>query len=432
MILIYLIVNTVSIGLPLITPLVPQYNNVDQIDDSTFELKPHTSFGNCSCDISKECTPYCCCDPDCLGVSFPYCIDSESKPFELTMCSDKEKGGGGKVIEWFLRTSLCIQRNNNPSPGDFYDLDLDVSVDSPTESNPSSLRDIFTEEGSNSYPNSRQALSVFQELGVLIPRRSSNGQCVLKPMLYLESIDEICSSTNDTSLIKTIELKNLSICNGNETCIVNMVRNYVTSNDNVQIIVKWGSRPQNMSPTGYHFGEPILDINGKPILLGDRCANNTWKDFELFFGKQTDILCEIKDTDEEIYREGYDEQRRENITYLNFSDTTILFPYTNYSISPYVNNIPGNNGIIREEIPDIVIVREGQRLMITQSLSIIYKSIGTKENPQRIISDFKINYFTSNARYTTLRMVARFYEQPNELTIFDDPSMADIYQWLPF
>ena len=431
MILIYLIANTISIGLPLITPLVPQYNVDAQIDDSTFELKPHTSFGNCSCDISKECTPYCCCDPDCSGVSFPYCIDSENTPFELTMCSDKEKEGGGKVIEWFLRTSLCIQRNNNPSPGDFYDLDLDISQESPTESYPSSLRNIFTGDDSNSYPNSRQALSVFQKLRVDIPRRSSNGQCVNKSMLYLESIDETCSSGNGTEV--TIELKNLSTCNGNESCIVNMVQNTVTSYDNVRIIVKWGSRPQSMSPTGYHFGEPILDINGNPIYLGDKCETDDWKNFELVFGKQTDILCKIQGTEDEIFQKGYDEQQRQNITYLNFTNTTILFPYTNYSISPYVNNIPDNNGTIREEIPDIVIVREGKHLMITQSLSIIYKSIGPKENPQRIISDFKINYFTSDAPNTTLiRMVARFYEQPNELTIFDDPSMADIYQWLPF
>lgn len=424
--------NIISLGLPSVKPLVIERNDTVQVENSTFDLTPHTNFGNCSCDISRNCDPYCCCDPDCSGVSFPYCLDSPSMSSKLRLCSSQENEGGGKVIEWFLRTSLCIQRDNNPSPGSFYDLDFnDFSQNDgeDIESNPSSLNNIFTLDSTNNNDDGVHPFSVVE--GVRIPRLSSNGSCQLKPMLYLESVDEYCSSPEKNTSLQNYTFDNLSYCNGNFSCIRQNTQIDSESFSNVHIVVKWGQKPQSMSPTGYHFGETITDRNGKDIKLGKICTTQNWNNFSIEFGKQTDILCDIKERDDVFQTCGNEE---ENYTCLNFSNTSIIFLHTNYSTSPFSNNIENNYGEIRQEIPDVLNLGEEEypHLMITQSLSIIYKSIGPIENPQHIISDFKVNYFTAKSIHNLLRMVVRFYEQPNELNIFDNPDMSDVYQWLPF
>lgn len=429
-----LFAKTNSLGLRNIKPLNPQYRDVVQVSGSTFDLKPHTNFGNCSCDVSSNCDPYCCCDPDCAGVSFPYCLDSESTPFALRMCSDHANEGGGKVIEWFLRTSLCIQKNNNPSPGDFYDINIDFNEDDPVESNPSSLQNVFLEDSSSS-SSSNVITRPFQEVDeILIPRRKSDGSCEPKNLVYLESVDEFCGLYNKNE--RLLNFTSFGSCNNNVTCIKNWVyKEFPNPNPNpleyLHIIVKWGERSQNMSPTGYHFGEVITNETGGDLLFGERCISDNWKNFKINFGMQTDIHCMITEDDGYIFINGTDD-RGNNVTYLNFSDTTILYDNKYYSISPFVNGLEDNVGTIRQETPDPIIIPENETVIITQSFTIIYKSIGPKENPQHIISDFKVDYFTSKATNLSLRMIVRYYEQPNELNIFDEPSMSDVYQWLPF
>lgn len=423
-----LLPNTISLGLTRIKAPNIRFDNVTQTEGSTFELTPHTNFGNCSCDVTNQCDPYCCCDPDCSGVLFPYCLETASFQHNLRYCSDSENEGGGKVIEWFLRTSLCIQRDNNPSPGDFYDLDINFDdsniddLDGQIQNNPSSLRNIFSisEDPTRRYWNPLSPIKITDSENLKIRRRSKNGECEERDLLYLESINEDCYPRDQNNC--SIFLRP-SECEQNATCIQNMInQNTVNCNRSypIHIDVKWGEVVEHPPPSGYKLGEAIQDGNGNDIKVGAHCITDDWKLFPIEFGKQADILCELEPF-------NYTE---ENATEFDFRNSTITFWPSNYSISPHVNNIPNNVGTIQEEYPEPMIAKS--ELYIVESFTIIYKTIGLKENPQRIISDFKVRYHAFSSHNATLRMIIHFFEQPNELNMFDIPSESDLHQWLPF
>lgn len=58
------LIGVVRCGIPLEFKEVPSKGIIN--DDTTIDISPSNSFGNCLCDLTKGgCDSGCCCDPDC-------------------------------------------------------------------------------------------------------------------------------------------------------------------------------------------------------------------------------------------------------------------------------------------------------------------------------------------------------------------------------
>lgn len=346
---VFFLIHSFSLGLYNFIPSTPAAPPLE----SPQPLPPHTSFGDCKCDVSNKCDPYCCCDPDCEGASFDgYCLNqiedlTSIKP-SLRLCSDPEPAENGKLIDWFLRSSLCIYRSNNPSPGDFYTT--------------------------NGFVESQFEQTRFYQLFYQTEKPSSNQEP--------------------------------------------------------------GNKTSSPTPRGYDLFEKICYENNQPINFARLCNSAT--DFPLLFGASTSYECEVEP------------QCAVNGSF-NLSDFATHFP-TQYYASPFNNSIDGNVQNITSKYiqQDLNCTTEhANRTLdhIVQSIIVFYKSVGQKSSPQHIISDIQIRYQATltdiqfikleefNAepsRKPKLRIHVHFYEEPNNLNSFKEPSKSDLYNWLPF
>ena len=448
----FLIINSLSLGLPNFRPITINETSevVYDIQNTTFDLLPNTNFGSCMCDISSQCDPNCCCDPDCpANLVFDYCLPEvaaiDTNRLDSVFCNTSHMRTTGSFLEWFLRTSLCIYRVNNPSPGDFYDLTLtDTTVDLvPFESNPSTFYYTYS---TTSPVTSGNPTPYTEFVGAVIPRAGPDGFCVLQNVRYLESVNEICmlDPNNSTNITCGTDQYFSSIVNisAGDTLTAADFNTLITAQcaadpaeTSIQIQVRWGSETPltTTSPNGYRFGEQVTDADGIPITIGSACNSS----YTLLFGMNTDFECYVNSEPLDIIE-------------LNASDFT--FDGTNFSISPFYNNLADNVGNITQQYStEFVNLTSSTTDMLniyyfSQTYNIIYKSIGLKRYPQHIISAFNVvndvsvtdisykQMLTQDIEETQpiLKVSIRFYEEPNDDTLFSEVDKSHEQAWLPF
>ncbi|OHT04716.1 hypothetical protein TRFO_06132 [Tritrichomonas foetus] len=454
-------VSSLSLGIQtFIPPVVNESSGIvpDPLN-STFELLPNTDFGNCSCDVSGKCDIYCCCDPDCpTNTAFPFCLDeiTNLKNVEpaLRMCSDPDFGGKESLIDWFLRTSLCVYRKNDPSPGTFYLLNVnDVTIDELTAvDDQSSLRYIYTTtESTTTNTNNPLPFDDLTAGNIMIPRLSHDGTCVLQYIKYLEPVDEFCDISGISNQCSSTNhfyppeyIINATTCR-NATCIDTTSQCVATqptyTNNLIRVQVTWGQTPtENSPPHGYRFGQPVTDISGNIIHVSSNCQTDT--QIPLLFGNNIEYECDLT-TNFTVQPDDL----------LYFNQSGFVFPVNEFALSPISNNIADNNGTIVHFYPEplnmsSMLTGIAQVYYVTQTFDIIFKSIGLRSYPQHILTDFQIKYAISKTDVMStfdigenktdtpfvpkLRVYTRFFEAPNDQNIFNSKKNEKLEAWLPF
>ena len=463
------------------------FNFTAPLDETstTIQWSNYTSYGTCACDVSNACDENCCCDPDCQGqqVNFPFCLP-ETNPDEdnikyqwaQRMCSEPEDPERrGTLIDWFMRTMLCIYKDNNPVLGDFYHTsatfsglqpDSEVSVDQEM-----SFKNVF-EAAAQVW--SLQPGATFTTQKTML-RRGADGNCAAEPttLSYLESIDEVCTiQANDCQAILAAmtayqitpaascsdALQNWNVSVNVSTTpvtrdtpltvtVVDSTPGITTFPHTVRISINWAANTNadanTISKRGYSFGEAVQTSSGTfKVYAPDpdgKCDATSTRD--VLFGDNIEVPCLVS---------------------LLVNDSTgIQLPGD--EIQALVNGLPQASvmaapdqpGIVNEEV--VVSTVAGYDLPnwtsnepfiegIVQLYTFWYKQVGAKANPQKVIDQVQVQYVPVPVGYQTAEVLSnsyvnssklwtriRFFEVPNDVNmkIASDVNI-DAQSWLPF
>lgn len=478
--------------------------NTDDVDDNKIyyadqsQVGENKDLGNCPCDLTDQCDENCCCDPDCPSKEnlFATCLDetpglSESRRKALRKCSDPAITGDGTLLDWIQRTMLCVSRNNNPSPGKYYEIKSKFIEAQQIYENESSFANLFQEEKPQKLRPLIDSINLTKHTNIVETIQNNNITDELPnitdelrniTVLYLQSYstkypikfnnnsptdpskDENSESatedetSNDQTVISCI---NITIGNCNETCIEicnsdvlceccssNIDINKTSDNEiEGKINIKWETN-QNaiITPRGYLFGEPLLDEKNEPFRLSSGYACNQSTD--ILFGASVDYTCLTN-----------------NLTINETSYTEFLLENGILSLKGFISTklkqIPyGYSSSLGNDFIDIVMPTDFEinttawsgtnRTLsnIIRVIDIYYKTIGTTQNPQHILTNITVSYnysttivqrigagtnYLSTEYHLPLRTVVRYFVCPNNQNMFKEVSAnSKLQAWLPF
>lgn len=462
------------------------FNTTSPLDptSATINWSNYTSYGTCACDVSNACDENCCCDPDCQGqqVNFQFCLP-ETNPDEdnikyqwaQRMCSEPEDPERrGTLIDWFMRTMLCIYKDNNPVLGDFYHTsttfgglqDTDVGVDEEM-----SFKNVFdvAAQGWTLQPG-----ATFSSQTTMLRRDPATGMCTATPapLSYLESIDEVCTASADCSeILKAMSdngiaatgtdcagvLKNWNVSvNVSATPVTESTALTVTPLDTapgatqgqtVRISINWATNANadsnTISKRGYSFGEAVQTSTGTfQVYMPDSngaCAQGSTRD--VLFGDNIEIPCLVP----LLVNESM------GIELPGTEIRALVDGLTQTS----VRAAPDQPGIVNEDVPISTVQNYGLPNWVSdepfiegiiQLYTFWYKQVGAKANPQKVIDQVQVQYFPVPVGYQTAEVLSnsyvnsskfwtriRFFEVPNDVNmkIASDVNI-DAQSWLPF
>ena len=154
------------------------FTEINGINSSSISSITDNTLSLCSCAINPSiCTPNCCCDPNCpTNIKFDYCLPSKlSSKTSFSLCSDFDSNTVGSVSMWFMRTILCVYKDNNPVTKEEY-LKNTISMETNYNSFPYVLQNtpipyIYLEKepsGVNSISKNNRGYLFGQEIGTNI------------------------------------------------------------------------------------------------------------------------------------------------------------------------------------------------------------------------------------------------------------------------
>ncbi|KAL0221067.1 hypothetical protein RCL1_000921 [Eukaryota sp. TZLM3-RCL] len=166
---------------------------------STFQ--PNTELASCLCDLTSQCDPFCCCDPDCTSQeisSFNYVCLPETFPFPSVEICPKDTSVSSINFETTKSSSFCVKRINSELAGYFYSLpsslppsdasDFLASVHSPVQW--PSISDQFGPQAGTSY---KTGSILWTSLGFSsIFSSSSSSSCTFSPIKFRQNSQDQC------------------------------------------------------------------------------------------------------------------------------------------------------------------------------------------------------------------------------------------------
>ena len=438
----------------------------------------YTSYGTCACDVSSSCDPNCCCDPDCpAGTVFSYCLP-ETNPDEdnikyqwaQRMCSEPEDPERrGTLIDWFMRTMLCIYKDNNPVLGDFYHTvaafgtlsSTDVGVDDAM-----SFRNAFSLAAATA--TSLTPGTPITPSTQMLRRDPTTGNCVASTTTvnYLEEIDEECTLDATCSQMTTamgsngvtvtgcaaaytswnvsINVTGTAPNWGTTTATFDSTTAGATSGSIVRVSIKWTSNaaadPALISKRGYSFGEAVQTPSGTfkvyvPDTAGG-CSTASLRDVK--FGDNLEVPCLV--------------EKMIN-TSAGITIDPILFTDLE-GLNGQVLAAPNQPGLVNEQLTVSTVTGyemptssdEPMLDGVIQLYTFWYKLVGAKANPQNVIDQVQVQYIPIPGAYNISEVLSnqylnmskmwtrvRFFEVPNNVNmkIASDVNI-NAQSWLPF
>ncbi|KAH0790253.1 Tectonic-1 [Histomonas meleagridis] len=416
-------------------------------DSTTFIITENTDYGECSCDVTNQCDPNCCCDPDCpqnIRNNFEKCLPQISTN-SIQLCSELDDDQEGSLARWLVRTMLCVHKNNNPSPGDYYVLTPN-SISDPRAVNSEnvqySFRDIFTTQ-------TITTVSPYNNLNQNVIRRGSDGYCESQAVRYLESVSESCivptGMTEDyclnvlggssfsgscTDARTSISWSNASYTTqsgaGNFAFVDSSSIGTVSEGDVIQISIQWATNPNAVPNTnaGYKFGDTVVTGSSGIVLTGPNSNGECEQgNVPLQFGLSKEFSCNVPT----IAAQGMD---------FSNTDSPFYFTYTEFNQIPNQNIAKAIN--ISPNITDTLQYSLVSHLV--QEISVFYKAAGLKSNPQYYIEEMNVRYYASssnnayagNLNSTKVTTSVLFYEYPNDVNTNPQSSANKLKTWTPF
>jgi hypothetical protein len=437
---------------------------------ATIDVRPHQSYGTCACDTSNRCEINCCCDQDCseaVRSGFTICLP-ETEPdtdryvndWALHNCSDPDTfDAGNTIVDWFMRTMLCLHRNNNPSFGDFYE---------------------FTELNGGPGPISDSSIPVvdgqFSFLGVFDdrPRPASrlvpgdrinftetstgqflfiwpNGSCGTSfELQYLIPIEGECIVEADLTNVYSVATVAYGPSGDESSPWVSSVspatpEPAVTAGPcNVSIL--WEADPAGSQTVlrrrGYQFGELIETEDGFlriPVPGATGFCDTTEGGF-VAFGGNVNVACanaswtiNLSETFDQIpnpdpWEVGYSTARLRPVPFQVGYDNSELIPVS-----------------VLSELPSNVTFYTHLDAVI-QELLVFYRLAGDRTSPEKVINnvDFRTHVVPRVTVYSNtmpddlkanvkLQTIISFVEIPSDVTLSEsEPSHTAEQAWLPF
>lgn len=454
--------------LPPPTDCYPTQAELDT-DAKTVAYKAHTSYGTCACDVSNSCDPNCCCDPDCPNNTFSTCLPEKSRDSDriqnewgLRMCTDPESTERrGSIVDWFMRTMLCIHKDNNPVLGDFYDVyqaNIPASYESVNVLDKGfSFMEAFHEAATTMSPTLSPDLFVTGAV-----RRGANGECVFSDnnVKYLEHVSETCilsepnvfSSQECTTGGCPSTWTYTMACKQSGSTIdcqkqdVSMGSDLVGVGETVHVTVNWDinetADTNSIAKRGYEFGDIIETTSGdfQIFVPGQNGQCTKEKTTSLKFGDDIEVSC--------VYGgDMVDGNNTEVLTQATADMLAMAEKHKSIWAAPQQSGL--QNGAV--EVHDVAGYTYDNAIKKTMVENIIeqytfwYKQVGTKSNPQKIIEHVDRRYYFAEQPFdildcpvefmkkTKISTHVKFFEIPNDMNmkIASDVNLA-AQSWLPF